>query len=103
MLSTMSLDTMLFDKPVINTVFGNDKNGLRNDQRFLNYVHIEKVVDSKAVAIAKNEAELIACLNQCLTDSNYKLKEQKALVALQIGKPLEGTSERIATILRNWC
>ncbi|MBX9808561.1 MAG: hypothetical protein K2X95_12285, partial [Flavobacteriaceae bacterium] len=37
MCSTMSLDFMLFDKPVINTVFGNSENGLYNDQRFLKY------------------------------------------------------------------
>jgi hypothetical protein len=103
MLSTMSLDTMLFDKPVINTVFGNSENGLANDQRFLNYAHIEKVVESNAVAIAKNKEELVAALNKSLEFSDYKIKEQKELIALQIGKPLEGTSQRIAAILRNWC
>ena len=43
MLSTMSLDFMLFDKPVVNTVFGDDKNGLYNDQKFLNYAHYKYV------------------------------------------------------------
>ena len=103
MLSTMSLDTMLFDKPVINTVFGDGENGLKNDQRFLNYAHIRKVVESNAVTIAKNEEELIAGLNQCLATPLSKIEPQKKLIALQIGKPLENTSERIATTLRNWC
>lgn len=103
MLSTMSLDTMLFDKPVINTVFGNEENGLKNDQRFLKYAHIKKVIESKAVSIARNEDELISHLNECLAAPLHKLKEQKELVALQIGKPLEETSERIAVTLRNWC
>lgn len=102
MLSTMSLDNMLFDKPVINTVFGNEQNGLYDDQRFLNYAHIEKVVESGAVAIVKNETELISAINQCLVDPTYKLKEQKELLALQIGKPLEHTSKRIAETLKNW-
>jgi hypothetical protein len=51
----MSLDFMLFDKPVINTVFGNLENGLYNDQRFLNYDHYKKVIDSGAVTITKDE------------------------------------------------
>jgi hypothetical protein len=34
MLSTMSLDFIQFDKPVINTVFGSATNGLYDDQRF---------------------------------------------------------------------
>jgi len=102
MLSTMSLDNMLFDKPVVNTVFGNATNGLYDDQRFLNYAHIKKVVESGAVTIAKNETELISAINQCLSAPDHKLKEQKALLELQIGKPLEQTSKRISEALRNW-
>ncbi|WP_395059654.1 hypothetical protein [Flavobacterium sp.] len=102
MLSTMSLDNMLFDKPVINTVFGNANNGLYDDQRFLNYAHIQKVVESRAVTIAKNELELLSAINQCLETPDYKFKEQKALLDLQIGKPLENTSKRISEALRNW-
>lgn len=103
MLSTMSLDTMLFDKPVINTVFGDGDNGLKNDQRFLKYAHIKKVVESTAVTVAKNEDELITALNTCLKTPLYKIEAQKKLTALQIGKPLEGTSNRIAATLRSWC
>jgi len=66
MCSTMSLDFMLFDKPVINTVFGSETNGLYNDQRFLNYDHYKKVAESGAVTIAKNEEELIDQINEAL-------------------------------------
>lgn len=102
MLSTMSLDNMLFDKPVINVVFGNAENGLYNDQRFLKYAHIEKVVQSDAVAIVKDENALLLAINKCLGTPKYKLNEQKALLAMQIGMPLEGTSKRIATIIKKW-
>ena len=101
MLSTMSLDSMLFNKPVINVVFGNENNGLYNDQRFLKYAHIENLIKSSAVAIAKNEEELISAINQCIQIPNYKLKQQKELLNLQIGKPLNGTSKRISETLRN--
>lgn len=102
MFSTMSLDNMLFDKPVINTVFGNDDNGLYNDQLFLRYAHIEKVVESGAVAIVKDENALLLAINKCLETPKYKLNEQKALLEMQIGMPLEGTSTRIATIIKDW-
>ncbi len=94
---------MLFDKPVINTVFGDGDNGLKNDQRFLKYAHIKKVVESNAVSVAKNEDELIVALNTCLETPLYKIEAQQKLTALQIGKPLEGTSNRITATLRSWC
>ncbi|MDL2143362.1 CDP-glycerol glycerophosphotransferase family protein [Flavobacterium tructae] len=99
MCSTMSLDFMLFDKPVINTVFGNLENGLYNDQRFLNFDHYKKVVDSKAVTIAKNEQELIEQINEALKNPEKRKTERKALIEMQVSKPLSGTSKRIAAVL----
>jgi hypothetical protein len=101
MCSTMSLDFMLFDTPVINTVFGNSKNGLYDDQRFLNYGHFKKVVDSHSVTIAKNETELIDQINQALDNSKERTTQRKAMIDLQISEPLEGTSKRIAHTLKN--
>ena len=99
MCSTMSLDFMLFEKPVITTVFGNPENGLYNDQRFLNFGHFKKVVDSQSVAIAKNEIELINHINQALSNPKQRTAERKAMIDLQVSEPLEGTSTRIATTL----
>jgi len=99
MCSTMSLDFMLFNKPVINTVFGNETNGLYNDQRFLNYDHYKKVVDSGAVAIAKDENELAQAINEALQNPEEKAMQRKEMINLQISKPLEGTSKRIAETL----
>ncbi|WP_159947778.1 CDP-glycerol glycerophosphotransferase family protein [Polaribacter septentrionalilitoris] len=100
MLSTMSLDFMLFDKPVINTVFGNKKNDLYDDQRFLNYVHYQYVVDSKAVTIAKNEEELHQQLKEAFEQPQLRTKQRKALIDLEIGGELKGTSKRIVKALK---
>ncbi|MCG2419888.1 hypothetical protein K8089_12730 [Aequorivita sp. F47161] len=102
MLSTMSLDFMQFDKPVINPVFGTENNGLYNDGRFLNYEHIEHVVKSNATKIAKNKTELIEAIQFYLANPNANHTERQLLLAQQIGKPLKGTSERIAKTLRQW-
>jgi hypothetical protein len=102
MCSTMSLDFMLFDKPVINTVFGNPENGMYDDQRFLKYDHIKKVVDSQSVTIAKNATELIEQINWALNNPKEKVSQRKALVDLQISEPLIGTSKRIVLALCNY-
>lgn len=102
MCSTMSLDFMLFDTPVINTVFGNPENGLYDDQRFLGYDHFKKVVDSQAVTIAKNPTELIEQIKEALTNPPARAKERKALIELQISENLVGTSKRIAATLSQW-
>lgn len=102
MCSTMSLDFMLFDKPVINTVFGNLENGLYNDQRFLNYDHFKKVVDTEAVTIAKNELELIAQINAALINPTLYSAQRKEMVHLQISEPIVDTSKRIANTLFNF-
>lgn len=102
MCSTMSLDFMLFDKPVVNTVFGNLENGLYNDQRFLNYDHYKKVIDGNAVTIAKNKSELIEQINQALNNPKGRQQERIAMIDLQIGQNLQGTSKRIASTLASF-
>lgn len=99
MCSTMSLDFMQFDKPVINPVFGNGINGLYDDQRFLKYAHYERVAHSGAVAIVQNKAELIAAINHALSHPQKASAERKKLLDIHIGKPLKGTSEGIVEIL----
>jgi len=102
MLSTMSLDFMQFDKPVVNPVFGNQTNGLYNDQRFLNYKHIQHVVDSKASKIAKNEKELIDYCNLYLNEPTIDQLQREHLLKLQVSKPLKGTGKRISKVLFEW-
>jgi CDP-glycerol glycerophosphotransferase (TagB/SpsB family) len=101
MCSTMSLDFMLFDKPVINPTFGTGGNELYDDQKYLKYSHYKRVVESGAVAIVRNEDELLREINLSLKKPEARLKEQKELLKLQIGKPLEGTSERITEALKD--
>lgn len=102
MLSTMSLDFMLFNKPVINTVFGNEKNGLANDQRFLKYAHIEEVTKKEATYLATDKTVLINCINIALKEPKKRELQQQELLDLQIGAPLKETSERIAEVLYKW-
>ena len=102
MCSTMGLDFMLFDKPVIYTVFGNETNGLYNDQLFLNYVHLQYVIDSKAVAIAKDQVDLHNYLTEALEQPELRKDYRSSLISLEISKALKGTSKRMAKTLLEW-
>lgn len=102
MLSTMSLDFIQFDKPVINTVFGNSENGLYNDQRFLHYAHIVNVVNSNATKIVKNQEELIAAINLYLEHPDLDCQNRQQLLQLQVSKSIPQTGKRIAETLVKW-
>jgi hypothetical protein len=102
MCSTMSLDAMCFDKPVINPVFGNTKNGLYDDQRFLKYAHYKRVAESGAVAIVKTKEELIGAINFALTNEYLRLQAQKELLDLQVSCALIGTSKRIVNSINTF-
>jgi hypothetical protein len=102
MCSTMSLDAMCFDRPVINPVFGNKENGLYDDQRFLNYLHYKRVAESGAVAIVKNKEELISGILEAIDNPKLRLEAQKNLLKTQVSHKLEGTSKRIVNTI-NQC
>jgi hypothetical protein len=95
MVSTMSIDFMLFNKPVIFTVFGNGLNGLYNDQRFLKYKHLVHVLESKSVKVAFHQYDLLYFINDSLKFPEKLTSEHDALIKLEIGEPLNNTSNRI--------
>lgn len=101
-LSTVTLDAFIFDKPVINPVFGNKENGMFDDQKFLYYEHLSKLVFSDSTYIVKNEKEYINAINTVLNHKDLKKHQRKSFLNLQIGKPLEETSKRIATVLASF-
>ena len=76
------------------------KLGLYNDGKYLRYGHYERVASSGAVTIPRDEPSLIKEINFSLENPKARLKEQKELLKLQIGKPLKGTSEGIIKALK---
>ncbi|WP_409415553.1 hypothetical protein [Flavobacterium sp. PS2] len=98
-LSTITLDAFIFDKPVINPVFGMDKNGWFDDQKFLKYKHLSKLVDSDSTNIVKNENEYLDAVNFILEGKDNKQEQRVSFLRLQIGRELKNTSKRIATTL----
>ncbi|MEC3907348.1 hypothetical protein VOI54_09990 [Tamlana sp. 2201CG12-4] len=101
MLSTMSLDFMLFDKPVINPIFGNQTNSLYDDQRFLGYAHIAHLVNSQASKLVKTKEALIRAISDYLETDNDKEK-RKNFIKQQVGVSLEKTNSALADSLKAW-
>lgn len=101
-LSTIILDGFLFDKPSICPVFGNEEKDYDNALKYLDYAHLKMVEDSKGVTIVKNESEYMETINTVLKNPNALLNNQKKVIELEVGKPLQGTSKRIAETLLKW-
>lgn len=101
-LSTITLDAFIFDKQVINPVFGSDTNGWFDDQKFLKYEHLSKLVDSDSTDIVKNEEEYLEAINRVLNHIDLKKEKRAKFIELQIGGSLQGTSKRIAETLLKW-
>jgi hypothetical protein len=102
-LSTITLDAFIFNKPVINPVFGNENNLMFDDQKFLKYRHLEHLVNSESSIIVKNEEEYLHALNTILSGKDDKEKNRQAFLDLEISKPLKNTSKRIAETLFEIC
>ncbi|KAF2333110.1 glycosyltransferase family protein [Flavobacterium daemonense] len=101
-LSTITLDAFIFDKPVINPVFGNKENGWFDDQKFLDYRHLSILVDSDSTEIAKNEEEYLIAINRILNSKDDKKLQRANFLKLQIGGELKNTSKRIASTLASF-
>ncbi len=101
MLSTMSLDFMLFDKPVINPIFGNASNGLYDDQRFLGYAHIQHLVNSHSSKIVKNKTELLNVISVYLNKDEDSVN-RKRFIKQQVGVSLKETNKQLVLSLAEW-
>ncbi|HEX9600869.1 MAG TPA: hypothetical protein VF985_05225, partial [Mariniflexile sp.] len=101
MLSTMSLDFMLFDKPVINPIFGHATNGLYDDQRFLGYAHIQHLVTSQSSKIVKDKEQLLAAISEYLNSDSDSLN-RKNFIKQQVGVSLEKTNKQLVVSLKEW-
>jgi hypothetical protein len=99
MCSTMSLDFMQFNKPVINPVFGNGTNGLYDDQRFLKYAHYKRVAESGAVTIVKHKEALITAINNALLHPHQSSEKQGQLINMYIGRELKECSQSLIETL----
>jgi len=99
--STLALDAVCFDKPVIGVRYGvKFINGQDRTDLMYETCHYEWVLETKAVSLVDDGEKLIAKINQYLQNPQYKAKERKELKEKLCYKVDGKSSERITeTIL----
>ena len=100
--STVSLELCMFDKPVIN--IGYNPPGRRTDPvdfaRYYRFEHYRPVVESGAVEVAGDEAELRRMLVVALAHPAARSRERRLLISRFFGPSLDGgASGRVAGAL----
>jgi hypothetical protein len=100
-LSTITLDACIFDKPIINPVFGNEENKMFNDQKFLKYKHLDDMVRTKCSIVVKNDQQFLDAISSYLTKPSLNSDGRKKLVNLEIGVNLSETSCKMVDKLKS--
>ena len=97
----MTLDFAWSGKPVVNVAFGENGAGPEwfDDSIYYGFDHYRPVVELSAVRVARTDRELVAAINSYLANPDLDAPGRKRLLDMQVGLPLNGTSERIVDTL----
>lgn len=86
MASTMSIDAMCLGKPIINVAF-DPVSGLSRQhsiQRFYEYNHFQDLVRIVRLPLAKQVADVIAFVHECLTGRHHSNVDRKAFEKMYV-------------------
>ncbi|MDP3726662.1 MAG: CDP-glycerol glycerophosphotransferase family protein [bacterium] len=100
--STLTLDCVCFDKPLVNVAFGalhNPRNGKDTTPLLYTQDHYSWVLETNAVDVANSEKELLESINMYLLNPSRKKREREQLLQKLCYKVDGRSSERIANIL----
>jgi hypothetical protein len=95
--STMTLDFAFAGRPVVNAAFGTA--GPFPDIQYYGFDHYRPVVELGSVRVARTARELIDQVRAYLDNPALDAKGRAALLDMQVGVPLAGTSERVLAAL----
>ena len=101
--STIALEGLAASKPVIITSFDGDKQLLYNDsaRRLIDYPHLAKLKDSKAVTVVNNYEELLKYIVKICQSSSWDRDKSSSFLKRQIGYlDGENTSRVVDSILK---
>tara|TARA_A100001035_G_scaffold272173_1_gene261143 strand:+ start:1331 stop:2683 length:1353 start_codon:yes stop_codon:yes gene_type:complete len=100
--STMSLDAIAHDKPVINIAFDMvEKPYFKSVERYYEFVHYQPIIDSNATSIAKNKIELYEYLKSYLNNSDQlKVERQNLRNQMLAGQKGDASKKIVESILQ---
>lgn len=95
--STISLDAIAFDTPVVGVGFegGKTRDYLASYRRYFDYTHMNRIVTSKGLRVACNFEELISAVNQYLRDPSLDAEARERVRKEQFYR-LDGNSGKRA-------
>lgn len=100
--STMSIDSTILDKPIINVDFSyGDKLAINKSFYHYNMTHYKELLKHDGIKLVKNKQELIDSINNYLKNPNLDKIERTSIVNEQIWKSDGKAGERISNFLIN--
>ena len=101
--STVSLDLVILNKPVINIAFNPPgENIYPNDyEKIYDFDHYKPIIESKAISLVKNTKELVKELKTYIRNPSYLQEERKNLVNKFFGDELKKDKTQIFTTIFN--
>jgi len=98
--STISIDAIALDKPVVNIVFDlHEKDYIQSVRRYMDMVHFKPVISSQGTKLARSFDDLVRLIRRYLDDPKLE-RAQRADLAQTMTYQVDGKSaERIALFL----
>ena len=103
--STLSIDALMCNRPVILTSFDAefDLDYWRSARRLIEYTHLKKLVDLGGVSVSRNFEELEVLINQYLFKEDHKWEERRRTVSMQCDNYESAATPRCKDILMEMC
>lgn len=99
--STVAIDSLLHDKPVILTLFdaGNQLPWWQSASKIKEYKHCKKLVDNGGAVIVNDFNEFSKAINRFLSDRNYMLQQRKFARFREVGINDGQSTERVVSAI----
>ena len=98
--STMTIDAVALDKPVVNIAFDLRPRGYyQSCRRFYGFVHYQPIIESGAAKLATSFEELVTLLHRYLDNPGLECEERARLREIMCYKVDGKSAERIADLL----
>ena len=99
--STVSIDSLLHDKPVLLTLFDADKvlPWWQSARRVIEYKHCKKLIELEGVTVVNNFKEFRFEINRYLNDPSFQLAKRKNALYQEIGMNDGKATERVISAI----
>lgn len=101
--STISIEAMLLDKPVILTSFDADQElpYWKSARRLIDYTHLAKLIAMGGISVVKSTAEMLTLIQTYLDDSQHLISARKASVQEQCNNQDGKATERVVSAIQD--